>query len=158
MMKSLLPREHVLWFLMLHARLLIDPIEIKLVAGNFVDIGLFHLINSLFVIIYNSEFIALGVPCERVLFVSDIIFPTGIVGIEAVNNVFIIIVIAIFITILAFPRADKSCLLCSRILLPAVTIVVFIVTAGHECKGEASQYHKNNGKTLSKKIFHKLYV
>ena len=48
---------------------------------------------------------------KRLSFVSVIIFPTGIVGIEAVNNVFIIIVIAIFITILAFPRADKSCLL-----------------------------------------------
>ena len=155
MIKSLLPRQHELWFLILHARLRIEPIEIKLIAGNFVDIGVFFVINSLFVIIYKSEFIALGVPCERLLFVSVINTPTGIVGIEANRNVFIIIVIAIFITILAFPRADKSCLLCSRILLPAVTIVVFIVTAGNECKGEASQYHKNNGKTLSKIIFHR---
>ena len=81
-------------------------------------------------------------------------------------NVFIYIIIRIiffginkdkFVTF-CIPRADKSCLLCSRILLPAVTVFVVIVTAGNECKGGACQCHEKHGKALSKIIFHKLYV
>ena len=141
------------------ACLAIEIVEIKLITGYFVNVFIYIIIRMIFFGINKDKFVTFGIPCKLFLFATPII-PTGIVGIEADSNVFIIIiiVIAIFIIILAFPRADKSCLLCSRILLPAVTIVVFIVTAGNECKGEASQYHKNNGKTLSKIIFHKLYV
>ena len=148
-MKSLLPRQDVFKFLF--ACLAIEFVEIKLITGYFVNVLIFIIIHIICFGINTDKFVTFGKPCKLFLFATPII-PAGIVGIEADSNY---IRIAIF---MPFPRANKSCLLCSRILLPAVTFVVFIVTAGHECKGKASQYHKNNGKTLSKKIFHKLYV
>ena len=90
-MNSLLSRQDdVKLFL---ACIIIQIVEIKLVAGNFVNI-LVYIIITLFALGINKyEFFTFGVPCELLLIATPII-PAGIVGIEADSNCIRLVLIA----------------------------------------------------------------
>lgn len=126
MMKSLLPRQDDFKFLF--ACLAIEIVEIKLIPGYFVNVFIYIIIRIICIGINKDKFVTFGIPCKLFLFATPII-PAGIVGIEADSNY---IRIAIF---MPFPRANKSrlVLLCRRIILPAVTVFVVIITASYKC-------------------------
>ena len=126
MMKSLLPRQDVFKFLF--ACLAIEFVEIKLIPGYFVNVLIYIIIRMIFFGINKDKFVTFGIPCKLFLFATPII-PAGIVGIEADSNCIRIVIVR------PFPRANKSrlVLLCSRILLPAVTVFVVIITASYKC-------------------------
>ena len=119
MMKSLLPRQDDFKFLF--ACLAMEFVEIKLVAGYFVNVLIYIIIRIIFFGINKDKFVTFGIPCKLFLFAIPII-PTGIVGIEADSNCIRIVIVR------PFPRSNKS-----RLVLLCRRIFVVIITASYKC-------------------------